>query len=96
MSKKNKKEPSSGQKTAAGPPDRNIQAQAGSKWYPKNYTWTTIIPGTIIIIGIMLMAIGDPWADYVVTAGVGVQLAIVIWQIRQVKIGRAKAQAGRS
>lgn len=96
MSKKNKKEPSSGQKTAAGGTDRNIQAQTGSKWYPKNYTWTTIIPGTIIIVGIMLMAIGDSWAEYVVTAGVGVQLAIVIWQIRQVKVSRSKAQIGRN
>lgn len=96
MSKKNKKESPSAQKTVAETPNRYTQSEVESRLYPKGYTWTTIIPGSIIIIGIMLMAIGDPWADYIVMAGVGVQIAIVIWQIRQVKIGRSKAQAGRN
>jgi len=90
---KNKKELSSGQKNAAGIP---FQTQARSKLYPKSYIWTTIIPGTIIIIGIMLMSIGDSWAEYVITIGVGVQLAIVIWQIRQVKLLRCKAHIGNN
>lgn len=58
--------------------------------YTKTYILTTIVPGAIIFIGIMLIAIGEPSAEYVLAAGVAVQAATLSWQIWQVKLSKRR------
>lgn len=76
-------------------PDPSRRAQPGARvtksadagkgkgqWLVK--VMTTTMPGTVIIIGIMLMAIGEKSGEYVVTGGVIAQFAGLAWKIRDV------------
>ncbi len=53
--------------------------KSGADWVTKMLT--TTVPGAVIIIGVMLIAIGDKSGDYVVGAGIILQLVGLGWKV---------------
>lgn len=71
-----------GRKGELGRRDVKKDGSTKGQWFAK--VMTTTLPGTVIIIGIMLMAIGEKSGEYVVTSGVVAQFAGLAWKIHDV------------
>jgi len=70
-------------------------AGAGGELRRRFLDWlTTSGPGVIIIVGMMLMAIGDPWAPRIMGAGVAIQVAFLVWRLVSLR-SRGRAEPGR-
>ncbi len=96
-------------KRGAGGRSSRPGGEAGGKSRPASpspdfrrrwFDWlTTSGPGVIIIVGMTLMAINDPWAPHVVGVGVAIQVAFLVWRLFSLRGGgkvKPEGQAKRS